>query len=91
MTAAEILTVLSDKDVPIASVPVLELLHIDIVDFTNDDAQVAANLRIETKHKGLSLGDRACLALGRRLSLPVYTADRIWGQLAIGIDIRVIR
>ena len=40
---------------------------------------------------GLSLGDRACLALARRLSLAALTADRVWGNLKIEVEIQVIR
>jgi ribonuclease VapC len=39
----------------------------------------------------LSLGDRACLALGMVLKAPVYTADRSWKNLKLGIKIHVIR
>lgn len=47
-------------------------------------------LRPPTRHLGLSLGDRACLALARRLERTVYTADRAWTKLA-GFDITLIR
>jgi PIN domain nuclease of toxin-antitoxin system len=40
---------------------------------------------------GLSLGDRACLALALELNAPVYTADRAWKNLNLGIRIHVIR
>ena len=40
---------------------------------------------------GLSLGDRACLALGKRLNLPVLTADKVWTSLSLGITINLIR
>ena len=48
-------------------------------------------LRRATKAKGLSLGDRACLALGYRLGLPVYTADRAWAELDLGVEVVLIR
>lgn len=51
----------------------------------------AGALRRATRHRGLSLGDRACLALARRLGVPAYTADRSWGDLDVGVDIRVVR
>ena len=55
-------------------------------------ALLTADLRIQTKSKGLSLGDRACLALGILKQLPIYTADKIWADLNIeGTDIRLIR
>lgn len=59
--------------------------------FTLAHARIAGDLVAKTKHLGLSLGDRACLALGISLNLPVYTADRSWKGLSVGIDIRVIR
>ena len=51
----------------------------------------AGAMRAGTRHLGLSLGDRFCLALGRRTGLPVYTADRRWAALAGSMDIRLIR
>lgn len=53
---------------------------------TIDDALAIAELRPATKEHGLSLGDRACLALGLRLGLPVVTADRAWVALESVID-----
>ncbi|MBI2714630.1 MAG: type II toxin-antitoxin system VapC family toxin [Rhizobiales bacterium] len=44
-----------------------------------------------TKRLGLSLADRACLALAERERLPALTADRSWKSLALDIDIRLIR
>jgi PIN domain nuclease of toxin-antitoxin system len=48
-------------------------------------------LRRGTRRQGLSLGDRACLALARREDVRVLTADRAWADLEIGIEIEVIR
>ncbi|HEY9703764.1 MAG TPA: type II toxin-antitoxin system VapC family toxin [Allocoleopsis sp.] len=62
-----------------------------IIDFTEEDAMTIAQLRSLTKNLGLSLGDRACIALGKRLNLPVLTADKIWNNLSIGIKIILIR
>lgn len=50
-----------------------------------------AKLRPLTKHAGLSLGDRACLALGEELRLRVLTAERVWNDLSLGIEIEQIR
>jgi PIN domain nuclease of toxin-antitoxin system len=44
-----------------------------------------------TKAHGLSLADRACLALAKRLDLPVVTADRDWAGLDLGITVQLIR
>ncbi|MFT3886904.1 MAG: type II toxin-antitoxin system VapC family toxin [Arachnia sp.] len=45
---------------------------------TDADAECAATLW--RAGSGLSLGDRLCVALGRRLGLAVLTADRAWGE-----------
>jgi PIN domain nuclease of toxin-antitoxin system len=47
--------------------------------------------RTDTLRRGLSLGDRACLALAETLGLSAITADRHWAQLGLSIDIRPIR
>ncbi len=59
--------------------------------FTVDDAGDAARLRPETRDAGLSLGDRACLTLARRLDAPVLTADTAWSQLGVAVELRQIR
>lgn len=48
-------------------------------------------LRLATRRLGLSIGDRACLALAERERLPVYTTDRAWRGLDLGVEIRLIR
>jgi ribonuclease VapC len=49
----------------------------------DEDAVRIAHLRAETKKAGLSLADRACLALAQRDDLPVLTADHDWEHLAL--------
>jgi PIN domain nuclease of toxin-antitoxin system len=61
------------------------------VSFTPEHARLAGDLVRQTRPFVLSLGDRACLALGIVLKAPVYTADRSWKNLKIGIRIHVIR
>jgi len=62
-----------------------------IISFDASQALRAADLRELTKPYGLSLGDRACLALGLTHKLPVYTADKIWSKIPIDIPIELIR
>ncbi|MFL6293015.1 MAG: twitching motility protein PilT [Thermoanaerobaculia bacterium] len=62
-----------------------------MVPFSAAQAERAAFLRALTRHLGLSLGDRACLALADELKLPAATADRNWADLTLAIEIRVIR
>jgi PIN domain nuclease of toxin-antitoxin system len=54
-------------------------------------ARYIAVLRPLTRHLGLSLGDRACLALSQHLQIGVLTADRNWGKLDFPFEIRMIR
>jgi len=59
--------------------------------FTEDQAKIAGGLIAQTSVFGLSLGDRACLALGIVLRAPVYTADRSWKNLKLGVRIHLVR
>jgi len=59
--------------------------------FTADQAKIAGSLIAETEKYGLSLGDRACLALAIALQAPVYTTEQLWRNLKVGIPIHVIR
>ena len=63
----------------------------EAVPFEVDHAKLAGDLVAKTRLLGLSLGDRACLALGLALKLPIYTADRSWKKLKVGARIRFIR
>lgn len=64
-------------------------LHIE--DFDTEQAIIAANLDEITKAHGLSLGDRACLALAKSKNLPVLTADKVWKDLELSIKVQLIR
>ncbi len=59
--------------------------------FTTADAIDAARLRPLTRDAGLSLGDRACLALARRLGTPALTADTAWQGVAHDVELHTIR
>ena len=59
--------------------------------FTSAHARTAGTLRASTRHKGLSLSDRACLALALQLDADVYTADRAWAAVDVGCRIHLIR
>ena len=66
-------------------------LGFDVRPFDADQAVAAAALRAATRSHGLSLGDRACLALAQSAGLPVLTADRAWRGVGLGVEIEVIR
>jgi ribonuclease VapC len=69
----------------------LNSLRLEVLEFHAEFAYHTGLLRPLTRQAGLSLGDRACLALARALGLPVITAEREWASLQLGITIRVIR
>lgn len=59
--------------------------------FSSEQAAIAAGLLPLTKQYGLSLGDRACIALAIEKNMPIYTADRVWGELPLPIPVIKIR
>lgn len=67
------------------------LLCMQIVAFDEALAERTTMLRPATRRSGLSLGDRACLALAHQRRLPALTADRRWEGLDVDVEIRFIR
>jgi len=64
---------------------------ISVEPFTADDALEVARLRPSTSERGLSLADRACVALAGRLGLPALTADSAWSSIDLPIEVQQIR
>jgi PIN domain nuclease of toxin-antitoxin system len=62
-----------------------------LVPFDDEQARESAQLSRKTRSLGLSLADRAALALARLRGLPVLTTDRAWRSLHLSIRIEVIR
>jgi len=92
LNLTEVVTRLLDLGMPGPSVvSSVQGLSCEILPFDEQLALQAGILRSTTRHAGLSLGDRACLALARRLRVPALTADRRWAGLEVGVDIRMIR
>jgi PIN domain nuclease of toxin-antitoxin system len=69
---------------------ILSTVH-DAAEFSVGQAEMTGNLIPQTRSIGLSLGDRACLALGISLKASIYTADRAWKNLKVGVRIHIIR
>lgn len=89
---SEVLTRLHEIGMPeSASASALARLNLRVIAFDESQAWATARLRPVTRHAGLSLGDRACLALGNHLGCPVVTADRAWARLDVGVGIVLIR
>jgi ribonuclease VapC len=78
------------QDVTLIAEKLLET-PIELVDFSAQQAVIAAALATITKVEGLSLGDRACLALARERGIRAVTADKAWRRLDVGIDIETVR
>ena len=89
---AEVLARLIDRGWPdTEALAMISNLPLLVRAFDSDHAISAGLLRPDTRRLGLSLGDRACLALARAEGLPVLTSDRAWASLDVGVEIRMIR
>lgn len=89
---AEVITKAIEFDLGLSIVEdTLATYAIETVPFQAGDALAAGLLRPLTRHRGLSLGDRACLALAQLRGLPVLTADRAWAGLDLGLEVRLLR
>ena len=64
---------------------------LEICPFDTSLAIDAGLLRTTTRAKGLSLGDRACMALAMREQAKVVTADRTWATLDLDVEVELIR
>ena len=92
VNVSEVAAKLNDAGMADADVrEALDALDVAVHPFDRTLAYRAGVLRAQTKAIGLSLGDRACLALAAALGLPVLTTDKDWASLAVGVDVRVIR
>jgi PIN domain nuclease of toxin-antitoxin system len=87
---SEVVTALARRGVPPAKiVAALEPLHLDVHPFDATDAHACGDL---ARHApALSLGDRACLSLAKRLRRPALTADRAWGRIDAGVEVVLVR
>jgi PIN domain nuclease of toxin-antitoxin system len=89
---AEVVGKLAERGMPAREIrSALEGLALEVHPFDQELAYVTGQLRGRTRARGLSLGDRACLALGLRLALPVFTADRTWAGVGLDLRIQVVR
>ena len=86
---SEVVAVLARKMPRQSIITVLTNLVADIVPF--DEAQALEAGMLYQQTTGLSLGDRACLTLAMVRGLPVLTADKIWLNLKLGLEIKTIR
>ena len=89
---AEVLSKLTDRRADVSRLAEdLAAAGVLVEPMTAADAAQVAELRRIDQGRLLSLGDRCCLALGRRLAVPVLTADRAWSEVDAGVEVRQIR
>lgn len=89
---SEVIAKLNESGMPQEAIhEALDSLELDIIEFDMQYAYGAGLLRSATKRLGLSLGDRACLALAQQLNLPAITTDRIWEGVMPDMVVQVIR
>ncbi len=89
---AEVVTKLRERGLSAEEVEeALGGFNLDVRPFTAAQATAAGHMRQATRSQGLSLGDRACLALAVELGAPALTADQAWGTVEAGAAVEVIR
>ncbi len=89
---AEVATKLIERGLTLAEIQG-EIMGFEITfqPFDDGDALATANLRATTRSAGLSLGDRACIALAARLGTPVVTADQAWASVDLPVEVILVR
>ncbi len=90
---SEVAAKLADQGMPEEGITAtLREFDLDIRPFDASQARMAGALRTVTRSAGLSLGDRACLALAQSIGAVALTADRAWAELALeGLRVQLIR
>ncbi len=89
---AEVVAKLTDDGIaPDAIDEMIDQLPLEVHAFGADMSVATGLLRTATHRFGLSLGDRACLALARGLDLPALTTERAWRQLDLDVAVRLLR
>lgn len=92
---SEVVAKLDEAGMPAEEIrAALEPLELNVVSFDRGLAYRAGGLRSATRRLGLSLGDRACLALAQSDGLPALTAERAWSKLAeagMSVPVELIR
>ncbi len=92
VNAAEVAAKLVDRGTEVAKTnEFIQRLGLRVIPFDERDVMATARLRQGSRAAGLSLGDRACLALAERHGVPAVTADREWRKVELDDEIRFVR
>ena len=88
----EVVSRLVARGAPEAEVrAILSAIQPPVLAYEEDLAIDAGVMHASTRSRGLSLGDRACLALARRLAATALTTDRAWREVDVGAAVEVVR
>ena len=88
----EVVAKLIDRGVPEAlALQSVSALNLAVVPHDREMAEAAGLMRALTRHAGLSLGDRCCLALAARTGRIAATTDKAWASVQIGVAIEILR
>lgn len=91
VSLSEVAAKLCDRGVGTHEVlEILPDLGLEVRAFDEGQAIAAGTLRETTRSLGLSIGDRACLALGIAEGIPIVTADRAWAAVPVGTSSEVV-
>ncbi|SEN64776.1 PIN domain nuclease, a component of toxin-antitoxin system (PIN domain) [Sphingomonas gellani] len=89
---SEVIAKLVDRGAPVEEiVGIMADLEVEIVAVDRHQAERAGLLRETTRNAGLSLGDRACLALAQTRRAVALTTDRAWAELDLGLEVELAR
>jgi len=89
---AEVVAKLQERDVPDAEIDRdIAELDLPVIPFDAAQAMASGKLRARTRSHGLSLGDRACLAVAAARGVPAITVDRGWAEVDVGVRVIVAR
>jgi PIN domain nuclease of toxin-antitoxin system len=92
VTKAEVIHVLQRVGLEINAVSkIVNALIPHALSFDDEQSTITGFIAAKASPVRLSLGDRACLALAYHYGYPVLTADRIWADLDLGVEVRLIR
>jgi len=92
VTLSEVIAKLQERGVPDTVIDeILDDLDLSVIPFGAATARRAGLLRLATRSGGLSLGDRACLALAAEQDATAVTTDRAWSGLDLDIAVELLR
>jgi len=70
---------------------IVNISGVKIIEFDQKQALTTAQIYPKTKKYGLSLGDRACIALAIEKECSVLTCDKIWEKVHIDVEFIMAR